>query len=132
MNNMQFNNEQITAATRQFADTAAKINTIAINTAQDVFNAQIAALTDRAAATFAFFGEAAQVRDLDTAKNLWPKGVQVARENIERAVATTQEVAETATKSAEQIGLIAKGQFEDATANAEAAVKKVAKTVAKK
>lgn len=130
--NMQFNNEQFTAATRQFADTAAQINVIALNSAQDVFNAQIAALTDRAAATFAFLGEAAQVRDFDGAKNLWPKGVQVARENVERAVATTQEVAETATKASEKIGLIAKGQFEEATAKAEAAVQKVAKTAARK
>ena len=132
MNNMQFNNEQFTAATRQFADTAAQINTITVTTMQDVFNAQIAALQDRAAATFAFFGDAAQVRDMDGAKNLWPKGVQVARENMERAVATTQEVAETATKSAEKIGLIAKGQFEEATANAEAVVQKATKAATRK
>ncbi len=129
--NLQFNNEQFSAATRQFADTAAKINTIAIESAQAVFTAQLNAVQERAAATFAFLTEAAQVRDLETAKTLWPKGVQVARENVERAVSTTQEVAEKTTKAAEQLGLIAKGQFEDATAKAEEAVQKVTKAVRK-
>ncbi|MEF2148026.1 phasin family protein [Aquilutibacter rugosus] len=129
--NLQFNNEQFSAATRQFADTAAKINTIAIESAQAVFTAQLNAVQERATATFAFLTEAAQVRDLETAKTLWPKGVQVARENVERAVSTTQEVAEKTTKAAEQLGLIAKGQFEDATAKAEQAVQKVTKAVRK-
>ncbi|MEF2154840.1 phasin family protein [Luteimonas sp. FXH3W] len=129
--NLQFNNEQFSAATRQFADTAAKINTIAIESAQAVFTAQLNAVQERASATFAFLTEAAQVRDLETAKTLWPKGVQVARENVERAVSTTQEVAEKTTKAAEQLGLIAKGQFEDATAKAEQAVQKVTKAVRK-
>ena len=129
--NLQFNNEQFSAATRQFADTAAKINTIAIESAQAVFTAQLDAVQERATATFAFLTEAAQVRDLETAKTLWPKGVQVARENVERAVSTTQEVAEKTTKAAEQLGLIAKGQFEDATAKAEQAVQKVTKAVRK-
>lgn len=130
--NTQFNNEQFTAATRQFTDTAAKINQIAVDSARDVFNAQLAALQDRAAATFAFFGEAAQIRDLDGAKNLWPKGVQVARENVERAVATTQEVAEKAAKAGEKIGLIAKGEFEEAAAKAEATVKKAVAKASRK
>ena len=130
--NMQFNNEQVTAATRQFADTAAKINTIAVDSARAIFEAQLEALQDRAAATFAFWGEAAQVRDFDGAKNLWPKGVQVARENVERAVATTQDVAEKTTKAAEQVGLIAKGQFEAATAKAEEVVQKATKTATRK
>lgn len=130
--NMQFNNEQVTAATRQFADTAAKINTIAIDSAREIFEAQINALQDRAAATFAFWGEAAQVRDFEAAKNLWPKGVQVARENVESAVATTQDIADKTTKTAEKVGLIAKGQFEAATAKAEEVVKKATKAATRK
>ncbi len=125
-------NEQFTAATRQFADTAAKINQIAINSAQEIFNAQLEAIQDRAAATFAFFGEAAQVRDLEATKTLFPKGVQIARENIERAVATTQEVADKAVKAGEKIGQIAKGEFEEAAAKAEATVKNVVAKASRK
>ena len=77
-------NEQFAAATRQFADTAAQINRIALENAEAVFGLQLSALEERASATFAFFGEVAEARDLDAAKTLFPKGVQVARENVER------------------------------------------------
>jgi len=85
-------NEQFAAASRQFADSAAQINRIALENVQALFGLQVNAIEERANATFAFFGEAAQARDLDALKTLWPKGVQVARENVERAVAVSQDV----------------------------------------
>lgn len=105
-------NEQFAAATRQFADTAARINRLTLENAEAIFGLQLAALEERSAATFAFFGEAANVRDLDGAKNLWPKGVQVARENVERALTTGQDVLGRVVKVQESVGQIAKGQFE--------------------
>ena len=105
-------NEQFAAATRQFADTAARINRLTLENAEAIFGLQLAALEERSTATFAFLGEAANVRDLDGAKNLWPKGVQVARENVERAVATGQDVLGRVVKVQESVGQIAKGQFE--------------------
>ena len=80
-------NEQFAAASRQFADTAAQINRIALENVEAVFGLQLSAIQDRANATFAFFGEASQARDLDALKTLLPKGVQIARENVERTVA---------------------------------------------
>ncbi|HTM70855.1 MAG TPA: phasin family protein [Luteimonas sp.] len=120
-------NEQFAAATRQFADAATQANRLALANAQDVFGLQLAVLEKNAAATFAFFGELAEVRDAEGFKAVMPKGVQVARENVERAVSTGQEVVGRSVKAGEAIGQIAKGQFEAATAKAQADVEQVVK-----
>ncbi|MGY4515170.1 phasin family protein [Lysobacter sp. HA18] len=111
-------NEQFAAATRQFADTAARINRLTLENAEAIFGLQLAAIEERSTATFAFLGEAAQVRDLDGAKNLWPKGAQIARENVERALTTGQDVLGRVAKVNESVAQIAKGQFEAATRTA--------------
>src|SRR3546814_13157683 len=79
-------NEQFVNATRQFAEAAAEANRLALANAQDIFGLQLAAVEKNATATFAFFGELAEVRDADGFKAVLPKGVQVARENAERAI----------------------------------------------
>lgn len=110
-------NEQFAAATRQFADNAAQINRLALANAEAVFGLQMATLGDRMNATFAFLGEAAGVRDLDGIKTVWPKGVQVVRENVEAAVSTTQEVLGRNLKTQEAIGEITKAQLETLARN---------------
>ncbi len=107
-------NEQFAAATRQFAETAAQVNRLALDNAEAVFGLQLAAIEERVNATFAFLGEAAEVRDLDGLKTLWPKGVQVARENLERGVSTGQEVFGRTLKAQGAISELAKSQFEAA------------------
>jgi len=124
-------NEQFAAASRQFADTAAQINKIALENAEALFGLQLSALQDRTHATFAFFGEAAQARDLDALKTLFPKGVQVARENVERAVAVGQDVYGRTLKANEAIGQIAKSQMETVAAKTQATVEEAADKVAK-
>lgn len=111
-------NEQFVAATRQFVDTAAQINRLAIENAEAVFGLQMAAIGNRANATFAFFNEAAEVRDFDSLKSLLPKGVQIARENVETAVTTGQEVLGRQLRTNEQIGELTKAQLEAATRKA--------------
>lgn len=105
-------NEQFVASTRQFADTAAQINRLALQNAEAVIGLQLSAMNDRLNANFAFWNEASQVRDAEGLKALWPKGVQVARENMERAVSTTQDVVARTLKAQESIGQIAKAQAE--------------------
>ncbi|RDZ26245.1 phasin family protein [Lysobacter silvisoli] len=124
-------NEQFAAATRQFADTAAQVNRLTLDNAEAVFGLQLAAIEDRVNATFAFFGEAAEARDFDALKTLWPKGVQVARENVERAVATGQEVFGRTLKANEAIGELAKSQIESTAKTAQANVEKAAKAATK-
>ncbi|MBS0457185.1 MAG: phasin family protein [Proteobacteria bacterium] len=129
-------NEQFTAASRQFADTAAQVNRLALENAEKVFGLQLSAIEENVNATFAFWGELANVRDLDTLKAVWPKGVQVARENVERTLSTNQEVFGATVKANEAIGQIAKTQIETVTAaateQAKTVTEKVVKAAAKK
>ncbi|GAB1596970.1 phasin family protein [Lysobacter claricitrinus] len=111
-------NEQFAAATRQFADTAARINRLTLENAEAIVGLQLAAIEERTTATFAFLGEAAQVRDFDGAKNLWPRGAQIARENIERTLTTGQDVLGRVAKVQESVAQIAKGQLEAVTRSA--------------
>jgi cell pole-organizing protein PopZ len=116
-------NDQFATAARQFADTAARINRLALENAEAIFGLQLAAVEERTQATFAFLGEAAQVRDFDGAKALWPKGAQIARENVERSLTTGQEVIGRVVKANEAVAQIAKGQFEAAAKGANDTVK---------
>ena len=120
-------NEQFAAATRQFAETAAQANRLALDNASAVFGLQLAAIEERVNATLAFFGEAAEVRDLDGLKTLLPKGVQVARENLERGVSTGQEVFGRTMKAQGAITELAKSQFEAAAKTTLADVEKAVK-----
>ena len=124
-------NEQFAAATRQFADTASQASRLMLENTEALFGLQMAAVEDRANATFAFFGEAAEARDFDAAKALWPKGVQIARENVERAVTAGQEAFGRTLKTNEAIAELAKGQFESAAKNAQANVEKATKAATK-
>jgi Phasin protein len=124
-------NEQFAAASRQFADSAAQINRLALENVQALFGLQVSAIEERANATFAFFGEASQARDFDALKTLWPKGVQVARENVERAVAVSQDVYARTLKANEAIGQITKAQIETVAAKTQATVEEAADKVAK-
>jgi len=124
-------NEQFAAATRQFADTAAQVNQIALENAEKVFALQMSTLEQNANAAFAFFGEMTEARDGDSYKTLWPKGVQVARENVERSINAGQEVFANSLKSSEAIGQIAKGQIEAATEQAKGVAAKATKAATK-
>ena len=122
---------QLSTATRQFADVAGKINRLALENAEETFGLQLATFEENVNAAFAFWGEIAEVRDFDGLKAVWPKGVQIARENIERTVSTGQEVFGRTVKTNEAIAQIAKGQFENATAQANAEVEKATAEVQK-
>jgi len=121
MNQYNQYNEQFVAATRQFADTAAQVNQLALQNAEKVFALQMGILVENTNAAFAFFGELAQARDVDGYKALLPRGVQVARENVERSINAGQEAFATSLKTGEAIGQITKGQIEAATAQAKGA-----------
>lgn len=125
-------NEQFTAATRQFADTAARINRLALENAEKVFGLQMAALEESANATFAYWGQLAEARDFNGMRDVVPAGVQIARENTERAIATGQEIYENTVKTNEAITQIAKGEVEQAVAKAQAEGEKAVKAAAKK
>lgn len=124
-------NEQFTKATSQFADVAANANRLALENVQNAFGLQLAALEQNATAAFAFFGELTNVRDMDGFKAVLPKGAQIVRASTERSMGTAQEVFANTVKTNEAIGALAKGQFEQVTAQATAEVEKVAKAAGK-
>ena len=120
-------NEQFTKSTGQFADVAANANRLALENVHNAFGLQLAALEENATAAFAFWGEMTNVRDFESLKAVLPKGAQIARASTERSVGAAQEVFANTIKTNEAIGALAKGQFEQATAQAKAEVEKVTK-----
>ncbi len=124
-------NEQFTNATRQYADTAAQVNQLALQNFENVFGLQLSTLETNTRATFAFWNELVEARDPDAMRNLWPKGVQVARENVERAIGASQEAMARTVQANEAIGQIAKGQLDSATAQAQATVQTAARQAGK-
>ena len=125
-------NEQFTKAYSQFADAAANANRLALENAEKAFGLHVAAFEENANATFAYVSELIDLRDADGLKAVWPKGLQVARDNAERALGAAQEAFASTLKTNEAIGSLAKGQFEKATAQATAEVEKVTKAASKK
>lgn len=123
---------QFNTTTRQFAEVSGKINRLALENAEQVFGLQLATIEENVNAAFGFWGDVADVRDFDGLKTVWPKGVQVARESIERSVSTGQEVFGRTVKTNEAIAQLTKGQFEAATAKATAEVEKATKAATKK
>ena len=63
-------------------------------------------------ATTSFFGEFAQARDLGAYQTLWPKGLQLASDNLERLASVNQEVVGMGLKMSSELGQFAKQQFE--------------------
>lgn len=125
-------NEQFAATARQFADTAAQVNRLALESAEKAFGLQLATIEENTNAAFAFWGQLAEIRDVDGLKAVWPKGVQTARESIERSVSAGQEAFGQAVATNEAIAKIAKGQVESATAKAQEAVETATKAAAGK
>ncbi|MEN1957121.1 phasin family protein [Luteimonas sp. MJ204] len=128
----QNTNEQFSAAARQFADTAAQVNRLALAGAEKAFGLQLSTIEQNTNAAFAFWGELAEVRDFDGLKAVWPKGVQVARESAERSVSASQEAFGQTVATNEAIAQIAKGQVESAAAQAQEAVQGATKAAAGK
>ena len=125
-------NEQFAKSTRQFADTTAQVGRLALANTEAVFGLQLSAIEENMNATFAFFGELAEVRDVDGLKSVWPKGVQVARENVERSIGAGQEVFGRTLKANEAIAQIAKSQFETVAKAVEVDAEAVAKAAGRK
>lgn len=123
-------NAQFAKSTRQFADASAQVGRLALENTEAVFGLQLATLEENMTAAFAFMGELAEVRDLDAAKAVWPKGVQVARENVERTIGAGQEIFGRTLKTQEAIASLAKGQFEATTAAVQAEAEQVVKAAA--
>src|SRR3546814_5774875 len=124
-------NWQLANSTPRFAEHATQVNSMALENAGKGFGLQLATFEENANAAFAFWGEGAQVRDFDGLKAALPKGAQVARDNVERAVSTGQEVFGRTLKANEAIAQIAKAQVESTTAKVQAKAEEAVKGATK-
>ena len=120
-------NEQFTTFTHQFAAAAARANRLALENAETIFGVQLKAFEKNIDATTAYFTELAEIRDVEAYKTVFPKGLQIAKDNAERVVAASQEVFGLSLKTGEAFGQLVKSQFESATDSVQASVAKATK-----
>jgi len=108
-------NTQALAFSKTFADTMFKANSLAVEGFERITSLQLKTLENRVAATVEFWSEAAEVRDFDGLKTIFPKGVSLAKETTEKLYANGQEVFSLAVKTSEALGQLAKGSIENAS-----------------
>jgi hypothetical protein len=109
----QFNNPFVNA-TKQFADSAMKANSLAFQNFERAVGVQLKTFESGVNATVAFFGEASEVRDLEGVKAIWPKGVALVKSSSEQFYNAGQEVFGQTLKTSEAIGQLYKSQLEAA------------------
>ena len=110
-------NTQALTFSKTFADAAFKANSLYVEGFERITNLQLKALENRVAAAVEFWSEAAEVRDFDGMKSIWPKSVNLVKETTEKLYANGQEVFSLAVKTSEALGQLAKGSFEAANEN---------------
>ncbi len=100
---------------KTYADAFVKAQGLALASFERITELNLKTFEDRMKASVDFWSAAADVRDLDGAKAIWPKGVQLAKESAEKFYANGQEVLNVSLKTSEQIGSLAKGSLENVT-----------------
>jgi hypothetical protein len=107
-------NSQFVNATKQFADSALKANSLALQNFERAVGVQLKTFESGVTASVAFFGEAAEVRDMEGVKAIWPKGVALVKTSSEQFYNAGQEVFGQTLKTSEAIGQLYRSQFEAA------------------
>jgi phasin family protein len=108
----QINSKQAMAYTKRFSDTAFKAHGLAVTSFERAIELQLKAFEANVNKTVEFWSAAAEVRDLESAKTLFPKGVALVKDGAEKAYATQQELVGLTVKTAEAIGELVKGQID--------------------
>ncbi|MDR2011589.1 MAG: phasin family protein [Rhodanobacter sp.] len=106
-------NTQSLSLGKNYADTFVKAQSLALSGFGRIAELNLKTFEDRMKATVDFIAQASEVRDLEAAKDFWPKGVQLAKENAEKLYANTQEIFSISLKTSEAIGALAKGSIEN-------------------
>jgi hypothetical protein len=108
----QFNTSQFIAFGKHFSDAAFKAHGLAVASFEKAVDLQIKTFENRVNATVEFLSDASEVRDMETARTLFPKSVQLAKDSAEKLYATSQELVGLTVKTTEAIGGLVKGTFE--------------------
>lgn len=123
----QINNQSV-ALGKSYTDTFVKAQGIAMSGLERITELNLRTFEDRVKASVEFWTSASDIRDMEAAKALTTKGVQLAKESAEKLYANSQEVVGVTMKTSEAIGSLAKGSFEttNATMHKQAAAAKKA------
>lgn len=108
----QINNQSLTLG-KSYADAFVKAQGLALAGFERITELNVKTFEDRVKASVEFWTEASEVRDLEAAKAISAKGVQLAKESAEKLYANSQEVLGVSMKTSEAIGSLAKGSFEN-------------------
>ncbi len=122
-------NSQVLALGKNFADATVKAQSLALAGFERIADLQLKAVESQVHASTAFWSEASEIRDFESAKAIWPKGVQLAKESAEKLYSTNQDVLGITLKTNEALGNLLKGSLEatnETVATQVSAVKKAA------
>ncbi|WP_427852594.1 phasin family protein [Stenotrophomonas acidaminiphila] len=103
------------AYTRRFTALAHRANRLALETAESAFGVQLRTFERNASATAGFLDELARHTPQADLPALLPKGLQVARENLQRLASAGQEIAGLGLQSGQALAELARQPFQDGT-----------------
>jgi hypothetical protein len=109
---------------KQFAEQAYKAQIAALKGIAEIQSLQVKALESQAKSNMAFVADSLEVREAQDVTALWPKGLDFARDSVEAAYATSQEIMGIAQKTAEQFGNLTRTGLKAANDAAAAPAKK--------
>lgn len=110
----QFDTKQFIAYGKQFSDAAFRAHGLAVATFEKALDAQVKTLENRVNATVEFWSAAAEVRDFEAARTLFPKSAELAKDSAEKYYTLSQELTGLSIKAGEQLSEIARGSLETA------------------
>ncbi|MGH8052980.1 MAG: phasin family protein [Stenotrophomonas sp.] len=97
--------------TQQLAAAANRANRLTLENAESVFGVQLRTLERNTNAAASFFGELTQGGAQVDLQALLPKGLQVARDNLERLATANQETIGLSLKTGEALGALVRQPF---------------------
>ncbi len=97
--------------TQQLTAAANRANRLALENAESVFGVQLRAFERNTTAAAGFFGELAQAGAQADLQALLPKGMQLARDSMERLASANQEVVGLSLKTSAALGALASQPF---------------------
>ena len=124
-------NTQTLSLGKSYADAFVKAQGLALAGFERITELNLKAFEDRVKASVEFWTEAAEVRDIEAAKAISAKGLQLAKESAEKLYANGQEVFGVSLKTSEAIGSLAKSSFESVNDTVTSTLNKTVKAAKK-
>ncbi|HEX5354338.1 MAG TPA: phasin family protein [Rhodanobacteraceae bacterium] len=109
---------------KQFAEQAYKAQVAALKGISEIQSLQVKALESQSKSNLAFVADSLEAREIQDATALWPKGLDFARDSVEAAYATGQEILAVAQKTAEQFGTLTRNNLKAANDTAASPARK--------